>query len=161
MNDFNYPDPDYFRDVIDELKAISCCWRYKDPAAGCVVCPFKKDKPVECECNPYGRLVDTIKEIMLQLKGDKAEHFLSVINACSLCEHYCCDCQYVNESIEIHAAVLLKHVYEFLTEEGLYDEDGSVSEKGEGLRVSDTLALLKTTGLTKESWPKNRGGLLF
>ncbi len=162
MKECNFNKPDYSRDVIDDLKALSCCRQGHGIADGCSACPFVKDKPDRYKCNPYNRLVDSIKEIMAQFSEEQADHFVRVINKCSLCEEYCdTDCPYFNESIEERAEVFFQHVYDFLKAQGLYNTDGTVSEKGAQIRVSDTLALLMTTGLTKDSWTEERGGLLF
>ncbi len=158
----HHVDPsDYSRDVVDDLKALACCCRREDPAVSCRICPFVKDKPDRYPCNPFDRLVDSIKGILLQIPGKKAEHFLTVIEKCSFCATgHCETCPYGDESLEGNEMVFMQHVHAFLKEQGLYNEDGSVSKKGLQIRVSDTLALLKTTKLTKDDWPNNRGGLL-
>ena len=154
--------PYYSRDVIDDLKAISCCRQEYGADNGCNVCPFRKDKPEGRKCNSYIRLVDSIEVILEQFPEKQAEHLLSIIRECSLCEEYdCLGCQYYDESIENHEDVFYQHVYDFFKEQGLYNEDGTVSDKGARIRVSDTLALLMATGLTKESWKEERGGIII
>ncbi len=162
MDDSRKQEMDYSRDVIDDLVALSYCRHGKRQNAGCNACPFGKSRIYGYECDMSGQLVDSIQGILLQFSGDKARHFLSVIDKCTFCEECCCDeCPYSEESIERHREIFYQHVYDFMKEEGLYNEDGSVSGKGAGIRVSDTLALLKTTGLTKDSWMEERGGLLL
>lgn len=161
MNESNSEKKNCSRDVIDDLKALSCCWRQNDTIAGCNACPFLKFKPGEYACNPYYRLVDSLMEILKQLSGDKAKHFLAVFSKCYNCEEYYCDpCLFFDESVEVHAEVLFHHIYDFFRDIGLYNEDGSVSEKGSGIRVSDALALLMATGQTKDSRKKKRDSLL-
>lgn len=82
MNGSDSADLDYSRDVIDDLRALSCCWRWRDPVAGCNVCPFLKNKPDGYSCNPYDRLVDSLMEILKQFSDDKAAHFLAVFSKC-------------------------------------------------------------------------------
>lgn len=70
----------------------------------------------------------------------------------TICGDFPCNpCEYYEESVEVHVEALFRHIYDYFRDLGLYNEDGSVSEKGSGIRVSDTLALLMSTGLTKDS----------
>ncbi len=162
MEPYNPDKQDYFRDVIDDLKALSCCRHRLDKENGCKACPFTEDKPDTYKCRSYERVMDSIKEIMALFSGEQADHFVTVIDECSCCSECCySDCPYIEESVEGDAEVFFQHVYDFLKDQGLYNEDGTVSEKGTRLRVSDTLALLMTTGLTKDSWTEERGGLLI
>ncbi len=158
----NSKRPDYSRDVTEDLVALSFCRLVHDDFTGCRACPFKDDKPIRYKCNQFDRLADSIREIMLQLSGEQADHYAYVVDQCSHCdEEYCVsECPCFDESISKRPEVFFQRVYEFLKDQGIYNEDGTVSEKGKRIRVSDTLALLKTTGLTRDSWTEERGGLL-
>ena len=154
----NSTEQDYSRDVINDLKAISCCRHSQDPAEGCTACPLKRDSGRDCTWD----LDDSIESILSLYSEEQAEHLLSAKHKCGFCDGVDCDetCPCYEESPERHPETFYRLVFEFLKSKGLYNADDSVSEKGTRIRVSDTLALLKATGLTEDSWPKDRGGLL-
>lgn len=162
MNDYTPKEPNYSRDVIDDLKALSCCRYSKEPITRCNICPFQKNKPDKYPCNPYNRLVDSITGILQQLPGEESSYLLNVIDKCSRCsDGFCEDCPYCEDSLEIHEEVFYQHVYNVLRIQGLYCQDGTISDKGRQILISDTLALLKATKMTAEDWSaEKRDGLL-
>lgn len=162
MNDYTPNKPNYSRDVIDDLNAISCCRYSKESITKCNICPLQKNKPDKYPCNPYNRLVDSTTGILQQLPGEESTYLLNIIDKYSQCgDDLCEDCPYCEDSIKIHEEAFYRHVYSVLRIQGLYNQDGTISDKGRRIRISDTLALLKATKMTAEDWATEKRGSLL